>query len=195
MADHTTTTDGLHLPAYQREDLRERHLSPQTDQVGGGNVMMWLLGALGIGGISAALFLVPGLAANALKALGVALGVVRDNPWQCAVGALLLACGWLWRGWSGEEAGRKADSALWAKAHATNLASIATLTAALNDQSAHVRALASASDARQKAARIALSRAVERGKVSEGAAVRIERAAPVVGCKTAPEILAARNEL
>lgn len=136
-----------------------------------------------------------GLAGFVRKAAQAAFDFIREKPALAAIIALCVLSAWLWRGWSGEEAGRKADSALWAKAHATNLASIATLTAALNDQSAHVRALASASDARQKAARIALSRAVERGKVSEGAAVRIERAAPVVGCKTAPEILAARNEL
>ena len=147
--------------------------------------MTWLAAKLFLGGALKRLW----------EALTGALKLALRHPWQAAIIALCVLSAWLWRGWSGEEAGRKADSALWAKAHATNLASIATLTAALNDQSAHVRALASASDARQKAARIALSRAVERGKVSEGAAVRIERAAPVVGCKTAPEILAARNEL
>ncbi len=79
--------------------------------------MGWLLGALGIGGLgAAALIFIPGAAANALRALGAALDVVRRNPWQCAVLALLLACGLLWRGWNHADdetavqvAGRAAD--------------------------------------------------------------------------------------
>ena len=62
-------------------------------------MMGWLLGALGIGGFGAALIFIPGFAANALRALGAALDVVRRSPWQCAVLALVLASAWLWRGW------------------------------------------------------------------------------------------------
>lgn len=89
---------------------------------------MWLLGALGIGGIGAALFLVPGLAANALKALGALLDVVRDHPWQVAVAASLALSGWLWwgKGNAIEErdaavAGRKADRAAYTAAQAEAL--------------------------------------------------------------------------
>ncbi len=79
--------------------------------------MMWLLGALGIGGIGAALFLVPGLAANVLKALGAALGVVRDYPWQCAVLALCVALGGGWLIMSG-----KLETAIDQRDFARNLA-------------------------------------------------------------------------
>lgn len=58
--------------------------------------MLWLLGALGIGG-AAALFLVPGLAANAMKALGALLGVVRAHPWQVALIIAVAGCGLIWR--------------------------------------------------------------------------------------------------
>jgi len=78
----------------------------------------------------------------------------------------------------------------WAKAHETNRASIATVTAALADQSARVRALGEASAQRQVAAQDALRASVERGKASEAVAGRIERAVPV-GCRTGAEIMAA----
>lgn len=86
--------------------------------------MTWLLSIVGIGGIGAALFLIPGAAENALRALGAALGVIRDNPWQCAVLALLLACGGIWhvKGGQVERANRRADvqAALVAKWKAAN---------------------------------------------------------------------------
>jgi len=88
----------------------------------------------------------------------------------------------------------KAAEKQWAKAHETNLDSIATLTAALADQSARVRALGEASAQRQVAAQDALRRAVERNKASEAVAVRIERVVPV-GCKTGAEIMDSRDQL
>ena len=124
------------------------------------------------------------------------------HPWQAAFVALLLACGWLWHGKGNAiaradriEAQATADNALWAKTHATNLASVKLLTAALNDQSARVRALGKASERQQQAAQAALRQATARRDVSEGVAVRIERGAPVKGCVTAPEVMAARSEL
>ena len=91
----------------------------------------------------------------------------------------------------GERDRLRADVSQWQKANATNLASVKRTTAALNDQSARVRALAAASDARQKAAQDALRAATARRGTAEGVAVRIERAGPVAGCVTAPEIMEA----
>ncbi len=71
--------------------------------------MTWLIGLLGIGGLGAALFLIPGLLPRAIEAAGALLGVARRNPWPVAVLALLLACGLLWR--SGERARDERDGA------------------------------------------------------------------------------------
>ena len=124
------------------------------------------------------------------------------HPWQAACIVLLVATAWLWHGKSAAndradriEARAKADNALWAKAHTTNLASIKLLTDTLNDQSARVRGLAIASERQQKAAQVALGRATARRDASEAIALRIERGAPVKGCVTAPEVLAAKGEL
>ena len=148
--------------------------------------MLWLLSALGF----------------VRKALQAAFGFVTRYPMQAALIASLCLAGWLWwdRGREIDRADRieaqaKADNALCAKAHATNLASVKLLTAALNDQSARVRALGKASERQQQAAQAALNRATARRDVSEGVAARIERGAPVKGCQTAPEIMAARGEL
>lgn len=67
--------------------------------------MTWLLSLLGIGGIGAALFLVPGLAASALKALTALL----DNPWQVALIVALCLSAWLW--WGKREAFDQRDAA------------------------------------------------------------------------------------
>ena len=148
--------------------------------------MLWLLSALGF----------------VRKALQAAFAMAMRYPREVAIVLLLVAAAWLWHG-KGQandradriEARAKADNALWAKAHATNLASIKLLTDTLNDQSARVRGLATASERQQKAAQAALGRATARRDASEAVAVRIERAAPVKGCVTASEVLAAKGEL
>ena len=148
--------------------------------------MMWLLSALGF----------------VRKALQAAFSAVMRYPREAAIVLLLVTAAWFWhgRGQANDRADRieakaKADSALWAKAHAANLASLKLLTDTLNDQSARVRALGKASERQQKAAQAALSRATARRDASEAVAVRIERGAPVKGCVTAPEVLAAKGEL
>ena len=147
-----------------------------------------------------------------LKLLGMgkwladaARGIARwmlIHPWQAACIALLCLSAWTWHGKSAAndradriEAKAKADNALWAKAHAVNLASLKLLTDTLNDQSARVRGLATASERQQKAAQAALGRATARRDASEAVAARIERGAPVKGCATSPEVLQSRNEL
>ena len=149
-------------------------------------MMLWLFSALGC----------------ARKALQAAFGVVTKYPREAAIIALVCLAAFFWHG-KGKandradaiEAQAKADSALWQKAHAANLASVKLLTDALNDQSARVRALGKASDARQRDAQAALARATARRDVSEGVALRIERAGVSGGCRTAPEIMNNRGEL
>ena len=164
--------------------------------------MLWLLSALGIGGIGAALFFIPGAAAKAIEIASAVASAVMRYPREAAIVLLLVAAAWLWHGKSAAndradriEARAKADNALWAKAHATNLASIKLLTDALNDQSARVRGLATASERQQQAAQAALGRATARRDASEAVAVRIERGARPAGCVTAPEVLQAKDEL
>jgi hypothetical protein len=137
----------------------------------------------------------------ALKALGwlrsafsAALGVCTRYPWQAALVGALLACGWLWRADHHHVAQRdaaRAETVACGKARAIERKSIATLEAAVADQNAHFEALGKASDAAQKRAKDVLRVAVERGKASEGVAVRIERAARPEGCVTAKEIMGA----
>ena len=148
--------------------------------------MLWLLSALGF----------------VRKALQAAFAMAMRYPREVAIMLLLVAAAWLWHGKSAAndradriEARAKADNALWAKAHATNLASIKLLTDTLNDQSARVRGLATASERQQRAAQAALGRATARRDASEAVALRIERGAPVKGCVTAREVLAAKGEL
>ena len=164
--------------------------------------MLWLLSALGIGGIGAALFLIPGAAAKAIEIAAAIWAAITKYPREAAIALLLCLSAVLWwdRGREIDRAERieaqaKADNTLWQKAHATNLASVKLLTAALNDQSARVRALGKASERQQQAAQAALSRATARRDVSEGVAVRIERGAPVKGCQTAPEVMQAKDQL
>ena len=148
--------------------------------------MIWLLSALGF----------------VRKALQAAFSAATRYPREVAIVLLLVAAAWFWHGKSAAndradriEAQAKADNALWAKAHAANLASLKLLTDTLNDQSARVRGLAAASERQQKAAQAALSRATARRDASEAVAVRIERGARPTGCVTAPEVLAAKGEL
>lgn len=84
--------------------------------------MTWLLSALGIGGVGAALFFIPGLLPRAIEAAGALLGVVRRNPWQCAVLALVLACGLLWRGWDHQVEGLERQVTAWKDAQAKAVA-------------------------------------------------------------------------
>ena len=87
--------------------------------------MGWLLGALGIGGLGAALFFIPGLLPRAIEAAGALLGVVRRYPLQAALVASLCLAGWLWWG-KGKAidqrdaavAGRRADRAAYTAAQA-----------------------------------------------------------------------------
>jgi hypothetical protein len=46
-----------------------------------------------------------------LSGLRALLGIARRHPWQFALIVALCACGWLWRGWSREEAAHLADNA------------------------------------------------------------------------------------
>jgi hypothetical protein len=156
--------------------------------------VIWLLSALGIGGIGAALFFIPGAMRVATEALSGALRLIRENPLLAIILGLLLACGWLWRADHHHVAQRdaaRAETVACGKARAIERKSIATLEAALADQNAHFEALGKASDAAQKRAKDVLRVAVERGKASEGVAVRIERAAPLPGCVTSKEVLGA----
>lgn len=69
----------------------------------------WLIGALGFGGIAAALFFVPGALPWTLGALKVFGGLVKRYPLQIALCASLAGNVWLWRGWSAEQDGRALD--------------------------------------------------------------------------------------
>lgn len=128
------------------------------------------------------------------EAAGAAFRWLVRNPWAAAVIALSIALAWTWHGRStarDERDAAKAQVVACTAARVIERKSIATLTAAINDQSARVRDLADKSAQRQNAARVALGRAVERAKASESVAQRIERAAPVAGCKSAPEVMGA----
>ena len=69
----------------------------------------WLIGALGFGGIGAALFFVPGALPLALRALAGAWRFITRYPLQIALCASLAGNVWLWRGWSAEQDGRALD--------------------------------------------------------------------------------------
>lgn len=78
----------------------------------------WLLGALGIGGIGAALWLVPGLLPRAIEAIGAVFSLATRYPVQCALVVSLVATAWLWRANSHLRDGIKAERA----AHAQTVA-------------------------------------------------------------------------
>ena len=124
------------------------------------------------------------------------------HPWQAACIARLCLSAWTWHGKSAAndradriEAQAKADNALWAKAHATSLGSLKRVTGALNGWSAYTRQWSATSIRQQKASQARFKDATTRRDVSEAVALRIERGAPVKGCQTSPEVLAAKGEL
>jgi hypothetical protein len=87
--------------------------------------VIWLLSALGIGGIGAALFFIPGAMRVATEALSGALRLIRENPMLAIILGLVLACGWLWRAdhhhvaqLHAEQIARKADHAAYIAAQA-----------------------------------------------------------------------------
>lgn len=61
-------------------------------------MVTWLISLLGLGGIGAALFFIPGAIPAVVGALSALLSLIRRNPWQCALIAGLLVCGRLWHG-------------------------------------------------------------------------------------------------
>ena len=136
MADNPATADGLHLPAYQRADVPKRHLPAQADHVGGGNVMIWLLGALGF----------------VRRAAQGAFALATRYPWQAALIVALLACGWTWHGKSkaiDQRDAARAQVALWKDANA-KATKWAKAEAARKDQLA-VTAKDNANDSRKTA--------------------------------------------
>ncbi len=78
----------------------------------------WILGALGIGGIGAALWFVPGLLPRVIEAIGAVLSLIRRYPVQCALILALVAVAWLWRANGNLKEGIKAERA----AHAQTVA-------------------------------------------------------------------------
>ena len=164
--------------------------------------MLWLFSALGIGGIGAALFLIPGAAAKAIEIAAAVWAAVTKYPREAAIIALLLACGWLYIG-KGKandradaiEAQAKADNALWQHAHKVEAKSLADVTGALNGWSAYTRKWSATSQRQQRASQARYKAATARRDVSEGVAARIERAGVSGGCVTAPEIMQSRGEL
>lgn len=82
--------------------------------------MTWLLSALGLGGIGAALLFIPGALPLALKAFTALWGALCSYPREAAIVALLCLSGWLWVGWDNEVAAHKADNAANVAASAAN---------------------------------------------------------------------------
>ncbi|MES2902887.1 MAG: hypothetical protein V4696_01755 [Pseudomonadota bacterium] len=113
--------------------------------------MTWLIGILGIGGLGAALFLIPGLLPRAIEAAGAVLGVVRRNPWPAAVIALLLACGWLWMGKNKAEDQRDFARNLAKEERANHVQTIANYREAQKRARAFAVAQKQAEEARHKA--------------------------------------------
>lgn len=60
--------------------------------------MMWLLSLLGAGGLVAGLVFVPGAFPAVIAALSALLGLIRRNPWQCAVVVLCALSLWFLHG-------------------------------------------------------------------------------------------------
>jgi hypothetical protein len=57
-------------------------------------MLTWLLSGLGVAGIGAALFFIPGAAAKAAELAMAALSIIKRFPWQTAVFALVAVAGW-----------------------------------------------------------------------------------------------------
>lgn len=62
--------------------------------------MNWILGALGVGGIGAILFCVPGALGKAIELVKGLFDIVASHPIEAALIASLACNVWLWRGWN-----------------------------------------------------------------------------------------------
>lgn len=60
-------------------------------------MLEWMTGALGVGGIAAAIVFIPGAKAIAMQFVGFVAELVRRYPWQCAVIAALCWGAWQYR--------------------------------------------------------------------------------------------------
>lgn len=67
-----------------------------------------ILGLVGIGGIGAALFFIPGALPAVIGALSAAWRAILTYPLQAALIVALVACGWLWRAKERAQDDRKA---------------------------------------------------------------------------------------
>lgn len=58
------------------------------------HILAWALGAIGLGGIAAAIVFIPGASAIALKAFGAIVEAVSRYPWQVGLAVALIVAGW-----------------------------------------------------------------------------------------------------
>lgn len=134
---------------------------------------MWLLG---IGGIGAALFLIPGALPAVINGLSALLGLIRRNPWPAAVIALCVLSVVLWR--SAEHARDQRDT--WHRAYDLRVKLEAQ---AARDQIAANKAHTALSGA--KAGEVQHDH-VERGSRADSLAVRYIDGNRVRTCPSAP---------
>lgn len=129
-----------------------------------------------------------------------ALDIVTRYPWQAA---LIVALVFAWhqhRTAASSDAKWSAVVGQWQATNDIQRQTIATLTGALDDQSAHVRAWAETSKRRQNAAQAALRQARARSEAAEALATRIEREGAQRGsggpeCRSGQAVMAARSVL
>lgn len=128
-----------------------------------------------------------------------ALGIVTRYPWQAAlIVALVFA-------WHEHRASARSDAkwsgvvSQWQSTNAIQQQTIGTLTGAIKDQNAHIRAWQDTAKRRQDAALAALRGARARSAAAEASAARIEREGAQRGsvgdCRSGAAVLAARGEL
>lgn len=163
--------------------------------------MSWLLSLLGLGGIGAALVFVPGLAARALRLLGIIADWFIHNPWAFLALALIAAV--LAEHYEGAKWKRVAHSTEVALSQRTEalgitVQSLEALTRATRAQTAMVRLWSETATARQSAAQSALMQATERGRASEALALRIDAQRAQRGstgqiCHSSDAVMAARG--
>ncbi len=145
----------------------------------------------------------------ALRLLGLRNALGRAFAWATASATRMLAIAlcvallggiWAYKGWSKDHDALKAEKMGRASDNATNRKSIDGLQASIATQNAAVQALGDASAVKQKQSAKIVADAVERGKVNEAAALKIEqerktwpRGGPV--CRTGGAVMDARSEL
>ena len=169
--------------------------------------MTWLLSLLGLGGVAgivAALVFIPGAATKAADLALAGIKVVTTYPREIAIAALVLVVVWCWHGWSGadarvgkERAARLAERSVWAEADRVNHATIETLIATLNEQTASIETWYKAAQRAQAENAKALAAERVRGAKLRDKASALEQLAPSLksDCKTPGAVLDLKGDI